>query len=409
MKALTSRGRAFIAGGLTAAACGVLLGERDLVRIGVLVVLIPLVTLLLSARTGQRLSLVRTVGSTVVEVGQTTTVTLDVTNVGRRSGLLQFEEQVPWALGHRPRFLLGWLGPGRSRRVQYPIRAEIRGRYELGPLVVRATDPFGMVSSYRSFPQTTTVIAVPTVEELPSIGSIGAWGGAGDNRPQPFTIGSAADSTVREYRLGDDLRRVHWRSTARTGELMVRREEQPWQSSCTLLVDNRAEAHRGSGPDSSLERAISVAASTAVHLSRSGYQVHLVSADGSALDHSWSQHLPSGADAGDPTRPLLEFLAGLPSATSNRLTLPRRTDSGSAHLFVSVLGALDEHARDALVRSGTPGGSSYAISLDVDTWSPRTPRQQTSSSTSFLRARGWSAVDLARGASLPTAWTELGR
>ncbi len=52
---------------------------------------------------------------------------------------------------------------------------------------------------------------------------------------------------MREYRLGDDLRRVHWASTARTGDLMVRREEQPWQSRATVLLDTRRMAHAGIG------------------------------------------------------------------------------------------------------------------------------------------------------------------
>ena len=56
------------------------------------------------------------------------------------------------------------------------------------------------------------------------------------------------DIATREYRYGDDLRRVHWRSTARRGELMVRRDEQPHQMQATVLVDRRAVGHRGDGP-----------------------------------------------------------------------------------------------------------------------------------------------------------------
>lgn len=406
--ALTSRGRAFVAGGFTALGCGIVLGERDLVRIGALVLLIPLVTALVSALHGHRLSLVRRVGAPVVEVGQPTTVLLDLGNVGRRTGLLLLEEQVPWALGHRPRFLIGWLGTGRTRHVQYPIRAEVRGRYEIGPLLVRVADPFGMLSLYRAFPRTTTVVVVPAVEPLPGIGPIGAWTGTGDNRPQPYTVGNAADSTVREYRLGDDLRRVHWRSTARTGELMVRREEQPWQSHCTLFIDNRNGAHRGSGPDSSLERAVTITASIAVHLSDLGYQVHLVSADGRKHEHT-PDTFAGGADRGEPTRPLLEFLAALPSVDLGHLSTPRRHDAGPGRLFVAVLGTLDDQDRHALLRTMAPGSASYAVSLDVSTWASRDRTQVPVTSTAFLRSRGWKAVELPRGGSLSAAWTELGR
>ncbi len=70
----------------------------------------------------------------------------------------------------------------------------------------------------------------------------------------------------RGYRYGDDLRRVHWRSTARYGELMVRREEQPQRARCTVLLDTRVVAYEGAGPDSAFEWAVSGAASVLVHM-----------------------------------------------------------------------------------------------------------------------------------------------
>src|SRR3712207_8466628 len=48
---------------------------------------------------------------------------------------------------------------------------------------------------------------------------------------------------TRAYRHGDDLRKVHWRATARSGELMVRLEERPWKAQATLLLDTRSRAH----------------------------------------------------------------------------------------------------------------------------------------------------------------------
>ena len=65
------------------------------------------------------------------------------------------------------------------------------------------------------------------------------------------------DVIPREYRTGDELRRVHWKSTARSGELMVRREEHPWRTRATVFLDTRAVAHRGQGPASSFEWAVS--------------------------------------------------------------------------------------------------------------------------------------------------------
>src|SRR4029453_1872344 len=95
--------------------------------------------------------------------------------------------------------------------------------------------------------------------------------GSGENRPRAIASAGEEDATVREYRDGDDLRRVHWRSTARRGELMVRREEQPWQSRCAMFLDARTISHHGHGPSSSLEWAVSAAASIGIDRIRRGY------------------------------------------------------------------------------------------------------------------------------------------
>ena len=78
------------------------------------------------------------------------------------------------------------------------------------------------------------------------------------------------DVIPRAYRDGDELRRVHWRSTARYGELMVRREEQRWRNKATVFLDSRSVAHVGSGAASSFEMAVSAAASLGVHIAQEG-------------------------------------------------------------------------------------------------------------------------------------------
>ncbi len=87
----------------------------------------------------------------------------------------------------------------------------------------------------------------------------------------------------RGYRYGDDLRRVHWRSTARYGELMVRREEQPQRARCTVLLDTRAIAYEGVGPDSAFEWSVSGAASVLVHMLEQGFSVRLLTDTGSVV------------------------------------------------------------------------------------------------------------------------------
>src|SRR5690606_21365006 len=84
--------------------------------------------------------------------------------------------------------------------------------------------------------------------------------------------------------------RVHWRSTARRGELMVRREEQHRQSGGTLFLDTRRRVHAGEGPASGFEQAVSIAASVGVHLSRAGVALRLVTDAGAVLPASASFH-----------------------------------------------------------------------------------------------------------------------
>jgi hypothetical protein len=409
LHSFTVRGRSFIAAGLTAMVCGVVLGERDLVRIGALVVLLPLVAAFWIARSGNRLGLARALAASQVEVGQRAVVQLELTNVGPTTGVLLIEEQIPWVLGARPRFVIDTMRPGWRRQIEYAVQADLRGKYDIGPLRVRVGDPFGLLELHRTFTKTATLVVIPPTEPLPPIGLRGAWTGSGDNRPRPFASGSAADVTVRDYRLGDDLRRVHWRSTARVGSLMVRREEQPWQSRCTLLVDNRARVHRGQGAHSSVERAVTAAASIAVHLTAQGFQVRLVSALGEEFEQGWHD-----GDVRASARPLLERLAVLPTVTANRLYTGWVDESVTSGMCIAVLGDLDGHDRDFLSGLHHRDGASYAVVLDVDSWAGRAGRPASGSAgplptAAWLQQHGWKAAELARGGSLQATWQELGR
>ena len=115
---LTVRGRAFVAAGVTAVVCAVLLGQPALTRVGVLVLALPLVTALLLGHSRYRLALVRTVSPGLVAAGQAARVTLSLTNEGRTpSGVLLLEDRVPYALGSRPRFVLEGVRSGWHRQV----------------------------------------------------------------------------------------------------------------------------------------------------------------------------------------------------------------------------------------------------------------------------------------------------
>ncbi len=402
LSGLTNRGRSFLAAGITAVVCAVLLGQPALTRVGILLAVLPLVAALVIGRTRYQLALNREVTPHLVAAGQPTTVHLALTNEGkRRTGLLLLEEQLPYALGSRPRFVVDGIGPGWHRAVSHQIRADVRGRYEIGPMTVRVTDPFGLVELQRAFHGTEPLIVTPRVVSLPATGLGGTWTGSGDNRPRAFASGSAEDVTVREYHRGDDLRRVHWRSSARRGELMVRREEQPWQSRATVLLDNRERAHHGTGAASSLETAVVWAASIAAHLTGLGFQVRLVTADGEDPNTLWHDR-----SATQNTAPLLEALAVLQQTKRNHLATDWLTESLHGSLLIGVLGDLDQHDHAALRRMKVHGSRPLAVALDVDQW-----RTGAAAGTNarWLSGLGWSAVAAGPSDRLPTLWHELGK
>ncbi len=397
---LTLRGRAFLAAGVSAVVCALILDQSALVRVGVLILALPLLTAAVIGRNRYRLALVRTVTPQLVAAGAPARVTLTLSNDGRApSGVLLLEDHVPYVLGTRPRFVLEGVGQGWRHSVDYQVRSDVRGRYEIGPMSVRVSDPFGLVELGRTFRTTVPLTVTPRTVPLPQIPLGGAWTGSGDNRPRAFAIGSAEDVMVREYRRGDDLRRVHWRSSARVGELMVRREEQPWQSRATLFLDNRAGVHRGQGIASSLEAAVSATASIAVHLTHRGFAVRLVTATGEDPNSAW--HVRA---ANLNTGPLLEALAVLQSVPQARLDTGWLGESGHGGLTVAVFGAVESRDLPLLRRMRHHSGMALAVAVDVNAWLGAPPDETP---TRTLGQQGWRAASLRPRDRLEVVWQDL--
>ena len=401
---LTTRGRAFVSSGITAIVCAVVLGLDDLARVGFLLLALPLLATGAVTRGRHRLGLSRIVSPPRVTAGQAATVELSLSNEGRTpTGLLLLEEHVPYALGVRPRFVIDRMGSRWRRSVTYVVRSDVRGKFRLGPMSVRVADSFGLVELDRTFSSTTDLVVTPRVVTLPPVPLAGVWTGSGDNRPRDFAGGSAEDVTVREYRRGDDLRRVHWRSSAHTGELMVRREEQPWQSRATLFIDNRRHAHRGAGPASSLEYAVTAAASIAMHLTQRGFRVRLVTADESGSGQPWHEHGALDGEAGA----ILESLAVLSTTTRVDINGSWLTDAQTTGLLVAVLGQVMPADRAALGRMRHAASSPLAIALDVDRWAGAAAGGGTTPAVRLLAGNGWRAVSAAPSDPLPTVWKQL--
>jgi uncharacterized protein (DUF58 family) len=410
---LTTRGRSFLAAGLAALACGVLFDYKVLLRVGALLAILPLVALMVLARTRYRVSCRRALEPARVGVGQEARVHLRLENVSRLpSGTLLVEDRVPYVLGSRPRFVLNKVEPNGRRRVVYRVRSDVRGRYLLGPLALRLADPFGLVELSRSFSAQHALTVTPIVHQLPNTPIGNAWSGRGEGHAKSVSAAGEDDIGTREYRHGDDLRRVHWRSTARTGELMVRREEQVWQSRATILLDTRSSAHRGDGPASSFEWAVSAAASIALHLAHHGYAVRLLTETGSAMTAAAHDSTTLGLDFEGL---LLDALAVVDTSSATTLSGANTAlrQGGGDSLVIAVLGDLsgDDAAELARVRHSTTSG--IAFTMNTTAWlggvTLTKSAERFAGSAQVLRVGGWRVVAVEPGERLADLWEQAAR
>jgi uncharacterized protein (DUF58 family) len=407
LRGLSTRGRSFLAAAAAAALSALILGEKDLLRVSVLLAALPLLAAAYVGRSRYRLACTRTLEPQRAPVGASAQVRLRLQNMSRLvTGTLLLEDRLPYALGTRPRLVLERLGAQQASSVTYTVRADVRGRYEIGPLVIRLTDPFGLCELTRSFPSVDRLTVIPQVVRLPSIRLAGEYTGTGDSRARTVAVHGEDDAATREYRHGDDLRRVHWRSTARVGSLMVRREEQPWESRATVVLDTRALAHRGEGPTASFEWAVSAVASISLHLRQAGYRLRLVSpgfdvdatastGDGALLDHLAEVRARGRADV---------------AALVDRIR--ERTDSG---LLIGVFGMLTPTEAEVLAGLRVSGVTCVAFLVDSSSWvslpaeaRQRADRDHHAALLTMLEA-GWRTIGVGHGDTLAGLWPQAGR
>ena len=405
---LTTRGRCLLAAGLALSVCAVIVGQRDLLRAAVFLIALPVMAVAVVSRTRYRLACVRHLDPPRTEAGRPSTVRLRLDNVSRLpSGVLLMEDALPYTLGGRPRFVLDRIEPQGVREVSYPVRSEVRGRFCVGPLSVRLTDPFGLCELNRSFASTDDLVVTPLVSPLPSVRLGGDWAAGGETASRAVSTSGSDDTATREYRHGDDLRKVHWRSTARVGELMVRQEEQPLQSRATLLLDGRAQAHRGDGPGSSFEWAVSAIASIGVSLTRSGFALTLLRESGASLT-------PPAVAVTEGL--LLDSLATVEPSRTTSLTgaADRLRGGGLGGVLVAVLGGLDLAEAELLARLRTGTAVGVAVVIDPDSWAPVSPKARAAALlvhdqvTTLLTGTGWRVLPVSHGTTLASVWPLAG-
>jgi uncharacterized protein (DUF58 family) len=155
------------------------------------------------------------------------------------------------------------LRPGRTARVTYALPTLRRGLVEVGPLEISRQDPLALASAVRRFGEPTTVWVRPRIHPIAAV-PVGLSRSM-DGRVDRVAHGSITFSALREYVIGDDLRHVHWRTSAKVNELMVREHVDTSLPRVVVLLDDRASAHGTDlGGESTFEAACEAAASVVV-------------------------------------------------------------------------------------------------------------------------------------------------
>jgi len=270
-----------------------------------------------------------------------------------------------------------------------------RGRFRLGPATLISGDPFGIVRLRRSFPATGEILVYPQMVDVPDFRLPGAeLPGGQTTRARSFHL-TPNVATVREYAPGDSMNRIHWRSTARLGQLMVKEFELDSSADVYLVLDMQeravvrdiraAQRHRGgdapdadAGPwwarqtaaapvfalESTEEHAVMAAASLARALLAQNRLVGLV---------AWGQHrelIPAEREARQLFK-ILEALAVLRAHGAHALAEVLVAESqrfGRNCTLVVISSSVDERWVSALQQHLSRGVRAVALFVDPQSY-----------------------------------------
>lgn len=194
----------------------------------------------------------------------------------RRLATFVLEERVPETLGAAALLPIATLERGESVDHHYDLSCQRRGAYEVGPLVARWGDPFGLTQRETVLADTYEVLVHPRIERVSDRPLTRLFEDPPMRPPvsKPWPHGLEFYG-MREYSPGDDIRRVVWRAYARTGRLLVREAEQGITDKVTIVLDQNASAHTGGEVSESFELGVKAAASLGVAHLKEGYAVTL--------------------------------------------------------------------------------------------------------------------------------------
>src|SRR5437764_13053113 len=222
------------------------------------------------------LSITRTVGQAYAHLGDKIDLNYELRNDHRFGKLwVEVSEQSNWPEPLTGR-VLSIAGNGAKRRWKVSVPALRRGRFHLGPIVLRSGDPFGLFGTVARVPADALVLVYPKVLPLPFWQLPGSFLEGNVLTGQRSLQSTSMVMGIRDYRAGDAMNRIHWPSSVRHRGLFVKEFELDKTADLWIYLDLDGHWHHGDGEDSTEERAVTVAASVVSKALRAHRNVGLV-------------------------------------------------------------------------------------------------------------------------------------
>lgn len=200
------------------------------------------------------------------------------------------------------------IGRSTSLRWHERIVCRQRGKFVLGPTTLRTGDPFGLFEVEINLEQTASLLVLPPVIAWTTLPVLSRGRDEEGRTTRARAESGVAAAQVRPYVPGDSLRRIHWPTSAKYGELHIRQFDSATHGDWLLVLDMTAAHHHGEGPDSTAEACVVLAASVADYGLGAGRSVGLVSLGGDGL--IWRPPRPGQAQRWDILAALAEVQPG---------------------------------------------------------------------------------------------------
>lgn len=382
---LTRKGWLSLAAALAFFVAGRVVGRPELYVLGSTIVLLVAGAALYVKLTPLSIDVARELHPPRVHAGSASRIDLRVRNTGRlRSPVLHLRDGVSGT--HGANLIVPPLSAGRIARAAYRLPTERRGILTVGPLEVLLSDPFGLTDVAMQASGISELTVYPHIDDVaPVPQTTGNDPMAGAEHPNALGRNGEDFYALRQYVVGDDLRRVHWPSTARHDELMVRQDELPWQGRATVLVDVRSSTNTAE----SLELVISAAASIITANAKRQDLVRLVATDGA----------DSGFAAGHAhVESILEHLASVEATNeaNHRRVVDRLSRSSTGGALVVVGASMPSGELDRIARLRNRFGSLRIVQFDPSSWGATAP--------TGTHSRGEGTIHVTASRSFPDAW-----